>query len=225
MKRLLADSILALVLLTLAIIIAVQSTAYDADFIAYELLRLNSPQAIGMSETDTYRYAAHTADYLRGSLTDPNLIVTLDGVERPFLNERESIHMQDVQQLFTVARYTVWALVLLLILWSIWAYRRHGLLTLLQSYSRGAGLAILIATLLALIVSQDFTQSFTLFHLLSFSNDLWQLNPATDLLINLLPERFFADAALRTAMHALGLLLLTALATHVAAAILRLRKS
>lgn len=223
MKEFFSSLILAIGLLLLSALIAVQTVAYDANFIADKLVTLGSPQTIGMNETDTYRYAAHTASYLRGSLTDPNLRVTLNGVEGPFLNERESTHMQDVQLLFALARYAACLLALLLIIWSLWGYRRNGLFKLLQSYVRGAGLAILIALLIALLVSQDFTQSFTLFHVLSFSNDLWQLNPATDQLINLLPERFFADAALLMALRTFGLLALVALTAYIAA--IRLRKS
>lgn len=223
MKEFCSCLVLAIGLLVLSALIAVQTVAYDANFIADELIMLGSPQTIGMNKIDTYRYAAQTANYLRGSLADPNLIVTLNGVEGPFLNERETTHMQDVQQLFAAARYAVCSLVLLLIIWSLWGYRRNRLLKLLQSYVRGAGLAILIALLIALLVSQNFTHSFTLFHVLSFSNDLWQLNPATDQLINLLPEQFFADAALLMALRGLGLLVLVALTAYIAA--IKLQKS
>jgi len=42
----------------------------------------------------------------------------------------------------------------------------------------------------------DFEGLFLTFHLTSFSNDLWMLDPSKDYLIMMFPERFFFDAAL-----------------------------
>ena len=38
-----------------------------------------------------------------------------------------------------------------------------------------------------------------MFHHIFFNNDLWMLNPDTDLLINIVPEPFFMDTAARIA--------------------------
>ena len=51
------------------------------------------------------------------------------------------------------------------------------------SYDWGIGIAL------------DFGWLFNQFHLLSFSNDLWQLNPAHDYLVRLFPWGFWRDAA------------------------------
>ena len=40
----------------------------------------------------------------------------------------------------------------------------------------------------------DFEAFFTRFHLLSFANDFWLLDPATDYLIMLFPGGFWQDA-------------------------------
>ena len=41
----------------------------------------------------------------------------------------------------------------------------------------------------------DFDSLFTAFHRLLFSNDLWLLDPKTDLLIRICPESMFAEMA------------------------------
>lgn len=41
----------------------------------------------------------------------------------------------------------------------------------------------------------DFDSLFILFHRLAFTNDLWLLNPETDLLIRLMPTDFFVHYA------------------------------
>ena len=47
------------------------------------------------------------------------------------------------------------------------------------------------------MISTDFTRYFTIFHQIFFDNDLWILDPRTDLLINIVPEPFFVDTAAR----------------------------
>ncbi len=59
-----------------------------------------------------------------------------------------------------------------------------------------AGFLILMAIFAMLCIS-DFTKYFTIFHEIFFDNDLWILDPRTDLLIRMLPEGFFADMVVR----------------------------
>ena len=63
------------------------------------------------------------------------------------------------------------------------------------------GIAGVLCTMLGLgaLISMDFTKYFTYFHLIFFDNMDWYLNPKTDLLINIVPEGFFRDTALRIA--------------------------
>ena len=91
---------------------------------------------------------------------------------------------------------------------------------------RGAGaFLLLIAAAAAVWAAIDFVSLFTLFHQLLFTNDLWLLNPQTDLLLMLMPEPFFIayakDAGLRIGMVLLGALL----ALHVVSLIIRERKA
>lgn len=67
----------------------------------------------------------------------------------------------------------------------------------------GAALFLGLAGLLALVCALDFNRAFIAFHHLFFTNDLWLLDPATDLMIRLLPETFFAQVAGRAALLAL----------------------
>jgi integral membrane protein (TIGR01906 family) len=53
----------------------------------------------------------------------------------------------------------------------------------------------LLLILLGILVVTDFTRYFTIFHEIFFNNDLWILNPNTDLLIQMLPEPFFVNIA------------------------------
>lgn len=54
----------------------------------------------------------------------------------------------------------------------------------------GTGLFFGLIAALAAIISTDFTKYFIMFHHIFFSNDLWILDPSTDMLINIVPEGF-----------------------------------
>ena len=47
--------------------------------------------------------------------------------------------------------------------------------------------------------ASDFSRYFIMFHHIFFTNDLWILDPSTDMLINIVPEGFFMDTAARIA--------------------------
>ena len=53
----------------------------------------------------------------------------------------------------------------------------------------------------------DFNSAFNFFHRLLFTNDLWLLNPATDLLIRICPSSMFANMGLRIALRSAVILL------------------
>ena len=59
----------------------------------------------------------------------------------------------------------------------------------------------------ALWAATDFDSAFTFFHHLLFTNDLWLLNPETDLLIRICPQEMFMQMGIRIAgMSALQML-------------------
>ena len=60
-----------------------------------------------------------------------------------------------------------------------------------------AALTLGVIGVLGALAATDFSDLFIQFHLLSFSNDLWLLDPRTDNLIRLFPQEFFLDAAMR----------------------------
>jgi integral membrane protein (TIGR01906 family) len=60
----------------------------------------------------------------------------------------------------------------------------------------GSGLTFGLMLLLGLLALLDFDRFFLQFHLISFANDLWQLDPAKDFLIMLFPQGFWYDATI-----------------------------
>ena len=154
------------------------------------------PEA-GISEDALRSIDRRLSDYLRGD----NAALEED----PPFNEREMAHMADCRRLFALlrkvrSRLIPWAVLLIV-----------GGAYLLQDRRcarRCAWLAPLILLvplgIFALWVAVDFDGAFTFFHRLLFTNDLWLLDPQTDLLIRICPERMFAAMGLRIALLSLG---------------------
>ena len=75
--------------------------------------------------------------------------------------------------------------------------------------------AVLLAIVLAAAwACADFDSLFVLFHRLAFTNNLWLLNPATDLLIRLMPLSFFITYAAAIGAAWLIICLASAAAAH-----------
>ena len=74
---------------------------------------------------------------------------------------------------------------------------------------------LVYVTILALLACIDFDSLFILFHKVAFTNDLWLLNPQTDLLIRLMPIEFFVSyAAIIGGLWLLGMVGLLVFATY-----------
>ncbi len=203
-----------LLLLVFVLLIHVQVVSYSVSYYQSEFAKLSRPEALGTSIDELARFSRHTTRYLSGREEDPNVSLVLQGQERPLLNEREIAHMEDVQKLFglarglTIAGTSFFALSLLL------SWKWGKLCKFLRSLAWTSAFALIIGLVFGLLISRDFTAAFDQFHWLAFTNDLWQLDPAKDQLINLLPEQFFADAVMLAATRtAVSLLLISATAS------------
>ncbi len=129
-----------------------------------------------------------------GTITEEIFIYLKDKgdeeVLKPYFNTREIKHMEDVKVLFKkghTLKYISFILSIITILISI--KNREW------KMAKGIFYRIFIwwglIGLLLLFVLIDFNKYFTYFHLIFFRNDLWLLDPNTDLLIQMLPEQFF----------------------------------
>ena len=140
-----------------------------------------------------------------------------EGITYQCFNEKEQQHMADVKALFDLDRTVLLASVLVLILlgllaWRLRLYRRWTA----RGFLWGSLLVLAVLTALAAWAAVDFDGLFILFHRLSFTNELWLLDPRTDLLIRLMPTAFFIHYAAILGGTWLGLLLvMMAAARHL----------
>lgn len=137
--------------------------------------------------------------YLRGNRDDLVVQTVVDGEQREFFNDREKAHMVDVQELFLGGLWLRRGILLLIVLTIIILLKTKAdwKKLLPQSFLIATASFITITAGAGALFLSDFNRYFTLFHEVFFDNDLWLLDPNTDLLIRMLPEGFFLDMVVR----------------------------
>ncbi len=106
-----------------------------------------------------------------------------------WFNQREVSHMEDVFQLYRLARYVrFFSLVLAIGILAYMNFRHRNYLKILTSSLLVTSLVLALGLFLGM---RFFSQVFIEFHYLFFDNDLWLLDPRTDMMIRMLPESFF----------------------------------
>ncbi|MDP2906323.1 MAG: TIGR01906 family membrane protein [Nanoarchaeota archaeon] len=116
-----------------------------------------------------------------------------------FFNKKEKAHMVDVKNIIQklLALFYVLAFVVVTLL----AYNRKNLF---KSLFYGGIFTLILLLMFFTVAYTGFDTIFYKFHELSFSNDLWMLNPEVDNLKALLPDGFFYDALMRIFFIALA---------------------
>lgn len=160
-----------------------------------EYAKYNVTEAVSMNMDDLLDVTDQMMAYLKGKRDNLHVPTTMGGVEREFFNTREIAHMEDVRGLFlggiAMRRGCIMIMALCLIL--LFLLKTKFKNTFPRAVLWGSGLFLLGSAATAFIISTDFNRYFILFHKMFFHNDLWMLDPSTDMLINIVPEGFFSD--------------------------------
>lgn len=186
-----------------------QAVFGNMNYFRKEFEKYNVTQNIDMEMDDIMYVMDELMDYLHGDRENlENIVTEVNGETRDFFTEREKTHMADCKVLFDGgfairkgAAVVFAALTLLLVFKKKFSLRRFLKYAALFSVIIAAA-----AGILAIAASIDFNACFIVFHKLFFNNDLWILDPAEDLIINILVEPFFADMALKIALYCAAVL-------------------
>ncbi|MFC1918678.1 TIGR01906 family membrane protein [Chloroflexota bacterium] len=186
---------LSVLLLTAGIGLAVNSLwLYEYGFEKYHISRTT-----GLAEPELEKAARGLISYFNSDEENISLIILKDGKPFVLFNQREVVHLKDVKGLIRLDY-----LVLLGTLIYASGYCGAGLFRqggeyrrqLARAMVRGGTLTLALMLALGLGTLLNFDRLFLQFHLLSFANDFWQLDPARDYLIMLFPQGFWYDATL-----------------------------
>jgi integral membrane protein (TIGR01906 family) len=178
-------------LITTNIRVAVSEEAvYD-----YSVREFGAAEASGIPEAELVRANGEIKRYLTsgdaGSLSIR--VQTERDATVPLFSARETAHMADVRALvqnaFAVQIASVLAvLTLAVMIISMWPVR-----VLATGALCGSVLTVAVLGTAGIIAASGFDSAWTEFHVVAFSNDLWQLDPSRDHLIQMFPEEFWFE--------------------------------
>ena len=166
---------------------------YEYGFAKYQI-----SQITGIDNEQLSMVASHLIDYFNAEVDTAQLTVIKAGEEFRIFNERELIHLQDVQNLIQLDYMVQWivsaVMIVCALVFIVWSNNR--IRDICKSILWGTIATLGLMFFLILWSIFGFEKLFLLFHYLSFSNELWILDPAKDYLIMLFPGPFFYDVAI-----------------------------
>jgi len=168
---------------------------YSYGFDRYEIAEYTR-----IERADLIEAGKQIRDYFNNDERDLIIRTYVGGVlVESLYNEREIHHMRDVKALVRGV-YLVQMLIVLYMAFYVvigfWLRRADFWETLGGDVSRGGKLTLVLVVVVGLFALVAFNQLFLLFHLISFSNDFWMLDPRRDYLIAMFPQGFFFDATM-----------------------------
>ena len=194
-------SALALFLSIFILLTSVELVAFDMSFYKKEYEKYDIVNNLGIGEKDLIESTEKLLDYLKDKRDDLDFKIIINGQEQEFFSPRDKLHMVDVKHLFVMGRYIRnYIFVILLIFVPVFMYKKtkYRISNLLIST---ACVGILPVIILIILMNIDFNKYFTIFHEIFFDNDLWLLDPKVDTLVNIFPENFFYDTAIRIIIY------------------------
>lgn len=187
MKKILSIILILSLSLTF-LMISIENSAYNKSYYLKSYKKYNIEAETGRIMYELEEITNHIIDYLKGKGGDELL--------SPYFNEREVLHMRDVKVLFQYERIVKYIFGIIAIFIIIYLSYKKEYIFLGKALSFGLFINHLILIIMSVLIVSDFNKYFTIFHHIFFNNDLWLLDPNTDLMIQMLPEEFFVGMAI-----------------------------
>ena len=142
-------------------------------------------------------------DYFNNDLDQITINISLHGDIVPNLfYEKEILHMYDVKQLVKMVYLVQLYSAILLSMGCVFILfnpSTNGRILTLKYFSRGGMFTFSLVIAVSVLAIIGFDRLFLFFHLVSFSNELWILDPRHDYLIAMFPQGFFFDCTVAIA--------------------------
>ena len=194
-----ASIIASLCFLVSLLITLIDIICFNPSFFAYEYEKNGQAELIGMSEEDLMNATDTLLDYLQEKRDDIAVQAVIEGVATEVFTTRESMHMEDVRNLYqgalTIRNITaVICMIIGVTLYGICGRQK------MEVYKDGLenGLFMMGCFVLCIVVWAllDFSDFWMDFHYVFFDNDLFLLDAGRSVMINMFPESFFFDLVL-----------------------------
>lgn len=204
-KDLLIISVISSIALILAlVVISVEINIADSNAFMKEYKECEVAKDLGMTYEDIEHVSKEMMDYLFDKREDLVVPTNIRGQYKDFFNDKERAHMVDVKNLLQnaiVFRRVCLGLAVIGFAVIIFKKKKEAVQYLSRGFLVGTGFTVAFAAvILAIIQINGFTFFWHMFHGVFFTNDLWLMDPMTDMIILLLPEKFFADLIIRCVM-------------------------
>lgn len=206
MRRLLFG-IVCFIVLCATIVLSVELVVFDQGFYEHEYTKLRTADNIGISSDDLMDATNHLLAYVRNEKEDLSMRYEVSGMERQLFNQREIDHMVDVKELYLKARnirrvgMVLLGALLFLIIRKPDTARKKQIYEIASSMVDALMIMIILVVFLGGFYLVNFDLFWTTFHELVFTNDLWLLDPRTDILIQMVPTQFFIDCVGRIMLY------------------------
>jgi len=199
-------------LLTAVEAVAFNKSSYDSMFRKYDVAN-----ATGLEYEELSEVIGDVLDYLKDDREVLDTTIIKDGLIRPAFGERAITHMLDVKKLFVNGRFirTISLVAFISLLAFIINKEHNWNVKLTRAFLRIASINLFLVLTLYILMQMDFYKYFTYFHVIFFTNDLWILDPKTELLIQMLPEGLFFDTAIRIATLFIAVNALTGIISYI----------
>ncbi len=159
---------------------------------------------VGLTDAQQNVFAGEMAAFMAGKTdTQPDI-----------LNEKEQQHMLDVRGLTQAAAgmsKTYLTIAVILAVVSAWTGARIKSRVkpkLVGGLAAVSIIMIIVVNVMNQVTAGGFENLFVQMHELIFTNDLWLMDPATDILIRMMPQPLFEQALLNGANQALRMMLI-----------------
>lgn len=193
MTRWIAPIVFAIAVLVMTFVVGFEMIIFNEAYFEWHYENRGVTETTEMSIDDLMYVTDEMLDYLEGERASLDMQATIDGQMEEVFGEREKAHMVDVRDMYLAVRNArrVSMLIIGIILLAGLLRFKEMLYHVFNRMKYIIGVLMVFILILGGLFATNFQKYFTLFHELFFSNDLWLLDPRTDILINMVPESYF----------------------------------
>lgn len=183
---------LCIIFILLASIITI---SLNRGFYSDQYAKNNAPIFTGLSLEALDIVTDNLLNYLSDKRDNLDMQAEVNGDLREVFDQREKDHMVDVKKLYLAVVKVEIVLAIVIVLAAVAIYKTKGEAKLQEilfsKYKKAIIVCALVVAVTATVFAINFNWFWTNFHLVFFSNDLWILDPAISVMINMFPLEFF----------------------------------
>lgn len=174
-------------------VLSFETMIFNESFFRWHYKEHEVMDETGMALSDLMDVTVVMLDYLKDKRDNLDMQATIDGQYEEVFGQREKDHMIDVKDLYLNAQMIRRIATMFIFLIALYGYiRQPEALKRWLKHMKWVFASIGSVTLiLGVLFALQFEKYFTKFHEIFFDNDLWLLDPATDIMIHIVPEIYF----------------------------------